>query len=273
MAGTEIIYTLTNGEYQAADGVSKSQLDLIHTAPALLEWRKNAPIDKAKLDTFNIGTAVHAAILEPNTFDDIFAVAPNVDRRTKKGKEEYAEFEAGSDGKTIISNGDHKKIMLMRDSALAHPQFKQIYDHGFTAEASLFWADDETGLKCKCRPDFMLLDQPLAIDIKSTAEIHRFARSIAEYRYHVQDAHYSAGLEKHYGESPDFLFLAVSSSISGGQYPVRLFKLNDEDRLQGVRERKADLDTYFQCQVTGEWNGLEMISLPAWAKDDLNTEV
>ena len=37
-----ITTTLTNSEYRAQRGYSKSDLDLIHKSPALLEWKKNA---------------------------------------------------------------------------------------------------------------------------------------------------------------------------------------------------------------------------------------
>lgn len=65
---------LPAAEYHSGPGVSKSNLDLIRNAPALLEWSRLAPRDldcKAAVDT---GTAFHALLLEPDTFHTLYVV-------------------------------------------------------------------------------------------------------------------------------------------------------------------------------------------------------
>lgn len=259
---------MTNEQYHAAEGISKSTLDLVHMAPALIDWKKAAPVDQSKLETFNMGHAVHCAILEPERFKGEYLAAPKVDRRTKAGKQEYAEFLENSKGKTVLSADDYTKVKLMRDSALAHPEFRVLYDAGFDAEQSIFWNYKNTDLVCKCRHDFISQGLPLSIDIKSTSDIDRFSKSVAEYRYHVQDAHYSDGAKAEFGEPFEFYFLAVSTTISGGRYPVRLFELSFGDKAQGLRERNEDLETIAHCQANNSWPGIEQISLPQWARDD-----
>ena len=39
-----------------------------------------------------MGSALHCAVLEHSTFNDRYIVEPDVDKRTKAGKEEYAVF-------------------------------------------------------------------------------------------------------------------------------------------------------------------------------------
>ena len=58
-----ITTTMTNAEYRAQRGYAKSDLDLIHKSPALLEWKKNAPREESEVAI--TGTALHAAVLEP----------------------------------------------------------------------------------------------------------------------------------------------------------------------------------------------------------------
>lgn len=264
----EIVSIISNAEYQSSEGVSKSKLDLAHKTPALIEWRENAPEDPAKLETFNMGHAVHCSILEPDRYERDYIAAPNVDKRTKAGKQEWAEFLESSSGQTVLTDEEYTKVGLIRDSALAHPDFKRLHRSNFIAEGSIFWTDKRSGLLCKVRPDFMLKDHPIILDVKTTADISRFDRSIAVYRYHVQDAHYSEGAMHYYGETPDFIFLVVSTTISGGRYPVRMFTLTESDKAQGMRERNEDLNTIAQCEIMNEWPGLETISLPSWARDD-----
>ena len=57
---------LTNHEYRQVKAFSKSDLDLVHKSPALLEWSKNAP--QGESDTGSTGTGTHSALLEPELF-------------------------------------------------------------------------------------------------------------------------------------------------------------------------------------------------------------
>ena len=56
-----ITTSLTNAEYRSQRGYAKSDLDLIHKSPALLEWKKNAPREESEVAI--TGTALHAAVL------------------------------------------------------------------------------------------------------------------------------------------------------------------------------------------------------------------
>ena len=50
----------------------------------------------------------------------------------------------------------------------------------------------------------------------------RLERHVEDFRYHVQDAMYSEGFHRVMGEQPEFVFLAVSTSVNCGRYPVRV---------------------------------------------------
>ena len=261
---------LNNEQYHATEAVSKSTLDLIHVAPALVEWRKTAPVDSSKQESFMIGTAIHAAILEPESFAAYYVPAPKFDMRTNAGKAEYAAFKADNNGKIVIPDDDYKLITMARNSALAHPTFQKIYEMDHICEASIFWDwDSKAGhqVRCKCRPDLMLHKKSVVVDIKTTADIKRFASSVFDYRYHVQDQHYSDGVSKEFGDDCTFYFLAISTSFSGGMLPVHLFELGEEDKELGRRERDANLEAYRWCQENQSWPGVEPLSLPAWAKN------
>ncbi|NAI30109.1 exodeoxyribonuclease VIII, partial [Escherichia coli] len=81
-----IYYGISNENYHAGPGVSKSQLDDIADTPALYLWRKNAPVDTTKTKTLDLGTAFHCRVLEPEEFSNRFIVAPEFNRRTTAGK-------------------------------------------------------------------------------------------------------------------------------------------------------------------------------------------
>lgn len=259
---------LSNEAYHKGPGVSKSQLDLIHKSPALLQWCKAAPEDEEKKASLNLGDAVHAILLEPQRFADEYAIAPECDRRTKAGKEQWEEFEALADSKVILSADEGRKIQLIRESVMAHPHAKWLMEAEGDAEASIYWHERTTGQLARCRPDKTIPSLGWIVDVKTTGDIEKFARSVYEYRYHVQDSFYSDSYEAQFGEQPaGFVFLAISTSIDCGRYPVRLFVLDSEAKAAGRTAYLSDMATYAECMRTGEWSGLETLSLPYWAKE------
>lgn len=58
-----IYYGISNENYHAGPGISKSQLDDIADTPALYLWRKNAPVDTTKTKTLDLGTAFHCRVI------------------------------------------------------------------------------------------------------------------------------------------------------------------------------------------------------------------
>lgn len=259
---------LPNEQYHSGPGISKSQLDLIHKSPSLLQWSRTAPEDDEKKSALNVGDAVHALLLEPERFRAEYAVGPkDAPRNTKAGKEKWAEFEAGlKEGQTVLTAEEGRKIELIYGSVMAHPNARWLIEAKGDAEASIYWNDPETGLLCRCRPDKLITEHGWIVDVKTTADMSKFARSVYDFRYHVQDQFYSEGYRQHFGEEPaGFLFLVVSTSIECGKYPVRLFCLDAEAKARGRATMREDLATLAECERTGEFPGIETLSLPRWA--------
>ena len=243
---------VSNGAYHSGPGVSKSQLDLIHQAPALLEWSRKAPRDDQARAAVDIGDALHALLLEPHRFNDEFTVefkAPphaitSLDEirmacdergipsnsKSTKGELQRKLLEVDPDapvldrlreqflheaqGRTILTAEEHRKLLLMRDSVMAYPDARLLLEAAGDVEPSIYWIDPETGELCRCRPDkrVELRSTRWHLDVKSTDSIDRFQWSIEDYRYHVQDAFYSEGEAEQFGGPPDFFVFLVVST-------------------------------------------------------------
>lgn len=263
-----IYHDISNHDYHAGEGVSKSQLDDIAINPAIFQWKKTAPVDTEKLKALDMGTALHCILLEPDEFDSRFIIAPEFNRRTTAGKEEEKYFlkDCESSGMTVMDAEQGRKLKLMRDSALCHPAAKWLLEADGFCESSLYWRDEETGELCRCRPDKYLSQRPVIVDVKKVADMDRFSRHVAEFRYHVQDAMYRDGFYQVNGVYPLFLFIAVSETIDCGRYPTRVFELEKEDVDAGHAEYRRNLSTYHECLVSNDWGGIETIGRPAWAR-------
>ncbi|HHC4899257.1 TPA: exodeoxyribonuclease VIII [Escherichia albertii] len=267
-----IYYGISNENYHAGPGVSKSQLDDIADTPALYLWRKNAPVDTTKTKTLDLGTAFHCRVLEPEEFSNRFIVAPEFNRRTTAGKEEEKAFlmECASTGKTVITAEEGRKIELMYQSVMALPLGQWLVESAGHAESSIYWKDPETGILCRCRPDKIIPEFHWIMDVKTTADIQRFKTAYYDYRYHVQDAFYSDGYEAQFGVLPTFVFLVASTTVECGRYPVEIFMMGEEAKLAGQQEYHRNLRTLADCLNTDEWPAIKTLSLPRWAKEYAN---
>ena len=189
-----------------------------------------------------LGTAVHTLVLEPATFNDEFIVMPKIDKRTKIGKELFAEFEAASAGKTVIAEDMLAKAQAMADSVRSHPVAGLLLED-VVSESSIYWwyktmdPDDSTKFKTmlKVRPDAICRNYPVIIDLKSTVDgsYSGFIRAIQNYYYHVSAAMYLEGVNQckellaemgHFAYTK-FLFVCVESAEP---YLTSIYELSPE---------------------------------------------
>lgn len=179
-----------------------------------------------------------------------------------------AEWEKVNEHRTILNPEQWKTIHAMRDALMAHPAANALLT-GVPGEAekSVYWIDATTGVLCRCRPDWWR-DDNLIVDLKTTedASPEGFARSIAKFRYDVQDAFYTDGVQQATGKRPKaFVFIAVEKKPP---YGVGVYVLDAETKDLGRAQYQHDLRVYAECVRTGEWPGygdkIQTISLPAW---------
>jgi len=214
-------------------------------------WARTCPQDKDKIKTFDFGDAMHAICLEPERLKSEFVVMPAFDGRTNAGKEEKAAFEKEHADSKILTSDEHKKLTLMFESVMAYPPARRVIEAQGVAERSYFWTDEQTGLKCKCRPDKFLYGQGLLIDVKTTPNLKKFCYSVDDYRYYVQDPWYCDGVSR-FGENVTMEFLVVQKTIEIGRYPVSLVKLPQEAIEYGREIYRRDLNRYAEYLDSGE---------------------
>lgn len=244
-------------DYLAWDAVSNSALARFARVPAAAF----VPLEDS--DTLRIGRAVHCDVLEPEQFRARYRVKEH-NGNSKDGRAEKAR--ADEEGIELITMSDYVLIRGMAESILHHPAARAILAEG-EAEVSLLWHDPETGLRCKGRIDWLAPGLPC--DLKTTRDSSPagFAKSVASLRYHVQQAHYRAGLEALGQPSDGFVFVAVEKTAP---YPVGCYCITDAAELVGYRLRRRALLAWKSCVETGQWPAwrspkIETLSLPNWA--------
>ncbi len=179
-----------------------------------------------------------------------------------------AQWEANNGHRRILTPDQWAQVHAMRDALMAHPAANRLLTSvPGKAEQSFYWVDQKTGELCRMRPDW-LRDDDLIVDLKTTedASAEGFARSIAKFRYDVQDAFYSDGFEAVTGRKPKgFVFIAVEKKPP---YAVGVYVLDAESKELGRAMYRADLDRFAECVKSNTWPGygdkIVKVMLPAW---------
>jgi hypothetical protein len=254
-------------EYQRSrlDVARKTGLDEIARSP--LHYWTWVHVGKKETPTLAFGKALHCAVLEPEVFAKRYVVAQDfVDCRYKANKEAKEQWAATVEGKIILDADDGETITAMTDAVRKHPKASML--RRGVAEMPLEWTDLDTGVKCKCKPDYYRKSLALAVDLKTTedASPEAFARSVATYRYHVQAAFYREGLRANEFPCDHFVFVCVEKRAP---YAVGIYELDDDAIEAGRRAAAANLQTLAECLATDTWPGYDhhivKLSLPKWA--------
>lgn len=302
------LVSMSSEDYHRQNGtVGHSGLVKLMRSPAhYQEYVSNPPTPTAAMA---FGTAVHAAVLEPSLFEQRYVVrddsvldgtlsslddmrAAATELGVKPGKMKKDEL------RDAIRAADTESRFVFRDDALAnlyagkeiladetmiairsiqltiarHAGAKRLMTSGL-AEMSAFWPDLETGISCKCRPDWLVQDGKVIdgiVDLKTCpdASADGFSRSIAAYGYDVQAAFYQDGIKAVTGRTMPFYFIAVEKD---GPHAAAVYRASDEVIEVGRAKYRGALQLLRWCLDTGRWPSyqphgeIETIELPRWA--------
>ena len=250
--------------YHAVEAMSASGAKKILQSP--MHYRLNRDKPSQPTERMQFGSVVHIGVLEPDTMHERVAIAPDVDRRTKAGKEEWQAFLAESAGRIVLAQAEYDRARRCIDAVRAHPGASHLLE-GAATEISLFWNDARYGVPCKARWDIFNYDG--VADLKTTVDASPdgFGRQIANLLYHVQAAHYCSGGEHVRHESPRFFaFIAVESEEP---HAVACYVLPGSAILAGAYLMSKALARYEEALRLGHFPGypdtIEEIHLPRYA--------
>jgi hypothetical protein len=222
-----------------------------------------------------VGRALHALALEGrDAFAARFAVAPEVDRRTREGKETWAAFQAEAAGRFVLTAAEGGQAEAMARALAAHELVPAALE-GAEAEVSILWQDPETGAPLKGRPDALRLEAGVVLDLKSTVDASPgpFARSALAYGYATQAAAYREALAAAGGEVADHVLIVVEKDPPHG---VAVYRLADAALELGRRRWREAVTRYAECLDRAAWPAyaptITELALPAWAMGELYAE-
>ena len=268
---------MNNTDYHSHPAIGSSGIRAFMDCPAryYAEYRHPDRPERQPTAAMLTGTAWHTALFEPERFErDYICLPEGIDRRTKEGKQLFAEIEAA--GNIPLKPAEYAELVAMRAAAHASPWWRQFVGSGagWVAEQSIFATCPRTGLMLKCRPDYLHHGMWLIIDGKTTTSAAPavFGKSIWTYGYHIQAAFYRRVYALATGGSaPDFVLFAQEKSWPYLSKPYRV----PADALAYADELIDDaLIRMAECERTGIWPGygdfVEDAALPGYARFEMD---
>jgi hypothetical protein len=235
-------------EYRAFPALNQSAAKvLVGNSPAHYQAYINTPQEETKALRF--GTFVHAAVLEPHTLNDLYATAPDVDKRTTAGKQEWAAFATANAGKTIL-DAEESAIGHLVAASARHA----LKTHGVVFDATeVMYHVDYCGVPLKAAIDGVAGDY--LWDIKTTgageATPAGMLKSIRSYRYNLQAYWYRLVYELATGRRPlGFRFLFVEKEPP---FSWAIAEIGPDLMSYAVSDFEKAITLYKDCTASGVW--------------------
>jgi PDDEXK-like domain of unknown function (DUF3799) len=253
--------TVYHGDHDSLS--SSGARDLLTLTPAQFDYNRHEPPDPKP--QYDFGHAAHKMVLgEGHHLVRVDAA----DWRTKDAQ--IKRRQAWDHGKAPLLKKDIDKAQRMAGAALAHPLAGRLFAEG-SAEMSIYWHDDTTGVRRRCRPDFITdgTGRPICVDYKSaiSADPADFEKAVMSYGYHQQQAWYEDGLTEIGLDTAGFLFVVQCKTAP---FLVSVCRIKPEIVELGRRLNRQSLELYARCVEAAEWPGyddhtIHEVGMPAWA--------
>jgi hypothetical protein len=266
----------TNAGYHADyTHVGHSMLEVYLESPALYQHRyilRDIPPDEPTPEMV-LGSLTHCLTLQgTKEADRLYQVA--VGYRDHRGNA-WKEFrdDALAHGRETILESQWKHAWAMRDAVLSHHTASKLLAMPGIAERPIRWTH-RSGVACKCRPDWLILDDRIDwawdVDLKTAADPRpeAFARQVSNLGYYRGAAHYADGIATMTTKPAMRLFIVV-----GKQPPhdVYVYQLDGTDVDAGRSENHYGLTRLALSMASGQWEApgqrdVQLLTLPAWAR-------
>jgi hypothetical protein len=247
---------------------------LVAECPAVY-WHQRQNAERKRV--FDIGTAGHLMVLEPESFDSRVRVIDADDYKKQAARD--ARDQAYADGLTPLLASEADMVRAMRDVLYADPIARHAFEGG-RAEQTMIWRDRESGTWCRSRPDYLPPHARYLVDYKTStsANPRQFEKALWDYGYFQQAAWYLDGAQHVLGARPERFAFVVQSKKP--PYLVSVCWLAGEALEWGDVLNQHARRIFADCLRRDEWPAYRAdvtenarraftVNLPAWAQREL----
>ena len=204
--------------------------------------------EREETKALRMGSLIHCAVLQPEALNEKFITAPEVDRRTKEGKETYAAFQSSlKPGMTVVSVEESAECHLIASHAkLALQRMGVTFD-----KTEFMFTTDYNGVQLKCAIDGVAGDYLWDLKTTEDASPAGILKAIRAYRYNLQAYFYRLCYETAYGRRMlGFRFLFIEKQPP---YATAVVEIGPELMSYAVADFEKALQTYRECTTLNDW--------------------
>lgn len=256
-------YGIPDEKYHEIKAVSNSYLkysnkSMKHFMAALKGAQKEATPAMIK------GGLLHLAILQPSVFKKNTYISDATTKAQKQYKQDVEDYPFCH----VLLKTEADEITGMANALIEDPVIKPIIT-GIKTEVTMFAKDPVTGLVMKGRTDIEGSKSYIA-DYKTTenAKPEVFAKSAANYWYHVQAAHYME-MYKILGQPKDYFIIIAQEKSEPYESCSFVWKHDGPEIEKGLEIRRKLLDKIHgnlqANNITGYASSIIELHLPEWA--------
>ena len=273
------MHKIRNQEYHAGPGLSSSDLkELLKSAAHYKTYKANPPEQTAEMLR---GSLVHQMILEPELFDQEYAVGSFNIRRGK----EYEKVVAENPGKIVISSEElceaTKCVEAFKEECSKNKELSELFEG--VKELAFYWEDKESGALLKAKPDVITKTGKI-VDLKTArdASFDAFQKQMVDLKYFVSAAHYLNGVREVIGMEIEgtsiiphppntFHFVVIETKAP---YAIAVYTLDEKAIEFGNALISHAIRNFSEAIATDEWRGYPKrvveIGLPPWCYYKMN---
>lgn len=271
------IYLRGTCDYNSINAVNISSLLWMAKSP---KHYKSRP--RIYSSAMSLGTAAHAATLEPERFAIDFAVwdrlSENGNPCPRKGQH-WEAFKQMHSRQEIITADEHASALAIAAGVRSEPLCLEALSNG-DPEVTLVWVHTRTGLLCKGRVDWLPHDRNGIVDLKTAADITPgvFFSKSAKLHYHTKMAWYTDALRTVEGLAEDAPLDTLIVAVESGKPHDSAVYWMPEEVLEIGRDEYETLMTKLKLALDfDDWPGIAnrarvRFELPRWAVDDPEDE-
>lgn len=271
------IYATVDEEVYHGDMLSLSSSgarDLLSSTPEEFDFGRRTPRDPNK--NYDFGHAAHKMVLGKGAklrmldpkIHGLKADGKPAQNPTSTGMWRQAVAKARRDGLIPVAKADMEKAQTMAGRVFQHRVAGRLLSKG-QAEHSIYWHDDVTGVRLRCRPDFLpdLPGRALCVDYKTATSANpaQFQRAVFDFGYHMQQAFYEDGLAEIGLVDVGFLFIVQAKTAP---FTVSVCQIDPEIVELGRRQNRAAIELFARCMNEDRWpgyEGIQAVGMAGWA--------
>lgn len=236
---------------------------LMRSSPA----HAKAGIVDSDSPALRLGTAVHAAILEPAKFDGLIRIEPKFDRRTKEGKALAESFDLSMmPGQTRITEEQFAVVRAIENAVRSSRACTSVL--GMARQRELSVVAEVEGVMCKCRCDAYGVESGVLVDVKTTSGLashDEFARTMWNLQYATQAAFYRMVMSAAGLPLERFAWIVCETNQPHG---VACYEVSPSTLDLFEPAIIVALRRWSDCETSGTWpaypDEVQVLEMPSW---------